>query len=144
MTDASRHRLLELLGREITAAEQLVDVLAAERAALTGDHPQAVVEKAADKVKLLGSLEEMEGERRALWPPSQDAAGIGGLVADRWHTLMALIARCRGANEVNGHVIRIRQNQTRQLFDILRGGAAETYGPQGKTFTRTPRALARA
>ena len=57
---------------------------------------------------------------------------------------MALMAGCRKANDVNGHIIHIRQNQIRQLFDIVRGSAPTTYGPQGKTLTRTLRALARA
>lgn len=151
MTHASRHSLEDLLGREITAAQGLVEVLAAERTALTGDSPDAVMQKAAEKLQLLNSIEEMEGERRSLWgtpdeptAPNGDSARLGGLVADRWHALMALIASCRAANEVNGHIIHIRQNQTRQLFDIVRGSAPVTYGPQGKTFTRTLRALARA
>jgi flagellar biosynthesis/type III secretory pathway chaperone len=66
------------------------------------------------------------------------------VVADRWRQLMDVMARCRTANEVNGHIIHIRQNQVRQLFDIVRGGAPTTYGPQGKTFARALRALARA
>jgi flagellar biosynthesis/type III secretory pathway chaperone len=56
---------------------------------------------------------------------------------------MELMAGCRIANDVNGRIIHIRQNQIRQLFDIVRGGGAATYGPQGKTLAGTPRALAR-
>jgi len=51
---------------------------------------------------------------------------------------------CREANEVNGYIINVRRVQVRQLLDVVRGGAAVTYGPQGKTFARALRALARA
>jgi flagellar biosynthesis/type III secretory pathway chaperone len=119
--------------------------LAAERAALTGDTPDAVHETAAEKIRLLGVIEALESERRALWGPAEPhAPGIAGAVAERWRALMQLMAGCRTANEVNGHIIHIRQNQIRQLVDIVRGGAPVTYGPQGKTFSRALRALARA
>ena len=145
MNHDARHSLEDVLSREITAAQSLAQTLAAERSALTGDSPEAVKEKAAEKVRLLGNIEELEGERRALWGTSSaDANAFGDLVAERWRKLMDLMAGCRNANEVNGHIIHIRQNQIRQLFDIVRGGAPTTYGPQGKTFTRALRALARA
>jgi len=38
----------------------------------------------------------------------------------------------------------LRQGQVRQLIDIVRGGPALTYSPQGKTFAKALRALARA
>ncbi len=140
-----RHHLEDLLGRQIAAAQSLAQTLAAERTALTGDSPEAVKEKAAEKVGLLNSMEELEGERRTLWGTSgADGAAFGHIVAERWRSLMELMAGCRKANDVNGHIIHIRQNQIRQLFDIVRGGAPTTYGPQGKTLTRTLRALAQA
>jgi flagellar biosynthesis/type III secretory pathway chaperone len=145
MNQDARHRLEELLSREITAAQSLAQILAAERAALTGDSPGLVKEMAAEKIALFNSIEEMESERRRLWGAAgADGAAFGHLVTERWRALMALMAGCRKANNVNGHIIHIRQNQIRQLFDIVRGGAPTTYGPQGKTLTRTLRALARA
>ena len=146
MNHDTRHRLEELLSREITAAQSLAEILAAERAALTGDSSEVVKEMAAEKIGLLNSIEEMEAVRRTLWGVSgADGAAFGHIVAERWRALMALLAGCRKANDVNGHIIRIRQNQIRQLFDIVRGGTpTTTYGPQGKTLTSTPRALARA
>ncbi|MDB6083878.1 MAG: hypothetical protein JWN43_1759 [Gammaproteobacteria bacterium] len=145
MDHEARHNLEDLLGRQITAAQCLAQTLAAERTALTGDSPDAVKEMAAEKIRVLGSVEKLEGERRALWGAcGADGAALGEAVADRWRKLMELMAGCRTANEVNGHIIHIRQNQVRQLFDIVRGGAPVTYGPEGKTFARALRALARA
>jgi flagellar biosynthesis protein FlgN len=151
-TDA--RRLEDLLDREIEAARLLSIALVAERAALTGDTPATVNEMSAEKVRLLGVIEKLEIERRTLWgAPNGDAAAgsaamtaasLGASVAERWRALMELMAGCRAANEVNGHIIHIRQNQIRQLIDIVRGGPSVTYGPQGKTFATALRALARA
>jgi flagellar biosynthesis/type III secretory pathway chaperone len=158
MNQDARHRLEDLLNREIEVARLLSDTLTAERSALTGDAPEAVKQKAAEKIQLLGTIERLESERRALCTatglsvPTDSAnangSGIAATVAERWRSLMELVAGCRTANEVNGYIINVRQNQIRQLMNIVRGGAPSsapvTYSPQGKTFAKALRALARA
>jgi flagella synthesis protein FlgN len=144
MEPAARRRLEEVLDREIEVARSLAETLAAERNALTGDSPEAVERRAADKIRILQAIEELETERRKLCP-SPGASGIAATVAERWRALMELMAGCRNANEVNGQIIHVRQYQIRQLIDIIRGGGPSlTYGPQGKTFAKALRALARA
>jgi len=144
--NSDMHRALEdLLDREIDVARNLQATLESERAALTGDSPDAVVKLAAEKMALFATFEKLEAERRSLWnEPAAGVSGIAAIVAGRWAALLKLMAGCRTANEVNGHIIHVRQHQTRQLIDIVRGGPAITYGPQGKTFTKALRALARA
>ncbi len=147
MNTHAQRRLEELLDREIEAARALSLALAAERAALTGDQPTVVHQSAADKIRLFAEIEALETERRALWnPPEPGSAGESAsvAVAERWNALLELMAGCRRANEVNGHIIHIRQNQIRQLLNIVRGGAPMTYGPQGQTYAKALRALARA
>jgi flagellar biosynthesis/type III secretory pathway chaperone len=139
----SRRRLEELLDREIELAHSLAATLAAEKAALTGDSPQAVEQYAAEKIRLFGTIENLEEERRALCSDPL-GAGIAASVVQRWRALLELVAGCRTANEVNGHIIHVRQHQVRQLIDIVRGGPSITYDPQGKTFAKALRALARA
>jgi flagellar biosynthesis/type III secretory pathway chaperone len=143
MDHDARHRLEDLLDREIEAARNLAATLAAERAALIGDSPAAVQETAAQKTQLLGAIEKLEAERRTLGPTST-IPGLAAAVAERWRALMELMAGCRTANEINGHIIHVRQHQVRQLLEIVRGGPALTYSPQGKTFAKALRALARA
>src|ERR1700723_2131518 len=143
MQQDARRRLEDVLDREIEAARQLAATLAAERAALTGPSPQAVEQKAAEKLQLLNSIEKLEVERRELCP-TPGGPGLAAAVAERWRALMELAAGCRTANEVNGHIIHVRQHQVRQLIDIVRGGPAITYSPQGKTLAKALRALARA
>lgn len=139
----SRRRLEELLDREIELAHSLAATLAAEKAALTGDSPQAVEQNAAEKIHLFGAIEKLEEERRALCSDPL-GAGVAASVVQRWRALLELVTGCRTANEVNGHIIHVRQYQVRQLIDIVRGGPSITYDPQGKTFAKALRALARA
>jgi flagellar biosynthesis/type III secretory pathway chaperone len=142
MEQDARRRLEDVLDREIDVARSLAATLASERAALTGDSPQAVEQKAAEKIQLLAAIEKLEAERRALWAVPN--LGLAATIADRWRALMELMAGCRTANEINGHIIHVRQHQVGQLIDIIRGGPAITYDPQGKTFAKALRALARA
>jgi flagellar biosynthesis/type III secretory pathway chaperone len=142
MTQDARH-LEDLLDREIALARTLAATLAAEQLALTGQSAAAVEQNAAEKIRVLESIEKLEEERRALCA-SPLSAGIAATVVERWRALMELMAGCRTTNEVNGHIIHVRQHQIRQLIDIVRGGPSITYGPQGKTFAKALRALARA
>jgi flagellar biosynthesis/type III secretory pathway chaperone len=142
MDQDARHRLEDLLDREIEAARSLAVTLAAERTALTGESPNAVETMAAEKTQILGALEKLEAERRSLCP-TPILPGLA-TVAERWRALMELMAGCRTANEINGRIIHVRQHQVRQLLDIVRGGPALTYSPQGKTLAKALRALARA
>src|SRR5476649_2113662 len=143
MEKDARRRLEDVLDREIEVARALSLTLAAERAALTGDSPAAVEEKAAEKIRILETIETLESERRALYA-LPEGPGLAATVAERWRALMELMAGCRTANEVNGHIIHVRQHQIRQLIDIVRGGPALTYDPQGKTLAKALRAIARA
>ena len=154
MNQDVRHRLEDLLDREIVAARLLSNTLAAERSALTGDAPDAVLSQAAEKVQLLGTIERLESERRDICAAAMPSAaggesnaddpGMAAMLGERWRALMELMAGCRAANEVSGYIIRVRQNQIRQLMDIVRGASPVIYGPQGKTFATALRALARA
>ncbi len=155
--DGDTHRRLEvLLDREIEAARALAATLEAERTALTGDSTAAVTETAARKIELFRSIEQIEEQRRTLCdaaritlPPSRSGmtpaiTGVSETIADRWRALLELVAGCRVANEVNGYIINARRGQVGQLIQVLRGGAPVTYGPQGKTHSKSLRALARA
>jgi flagellar biosynthesis/type III secretory pathway chaperone len=143
MIPDARRRLEDLLDREIELARVLAATLAEEKSALTGDSPEAVEKNAAEKIRVLETIEKLEQERRSLCS-SPLSSGIAAGVVERWRKLMELMAGCRTANEVNGHIIHVRQHQVRQLIDIVRGGPSITYDPQGKTFAKALRALARA
>jgi flagellar biosynthesis/type III secretory pathway chaperone len=139
----ARRRLEDLLDREIELARGLAATLADEKTALTGTSPLQLESTVAEKLRVLASIETLEEERRALCAVP-NAPGIAATVLERWRALMELMAGCRSANDINGHIIHVRQNQVRQLIDIVRGGPAVTYDPHGKTFAKALRALARA
>ena len=143
MIPDARGHLEDLLDREIELARALATTLAEEKAALTGTSAQAVEDKAAEKIRILEALEKLEKERTGM-AVSPSLSGLGTAVMERWRKLMELMAGCRTANEINGHIIHVRQHQIRQLLDIVRGGPSITYGPQGKTFANALRAIARA
>jgi flagellar biosynthesis/type III secretory pathway chaperone len=155
--NSDTHRSLEVvLDRELDVARSLATTLDAERVALTGKSPEAVMEKAAEKTQLFGMIEALEAERNQLCAAAQISlpkarrgqslavSGVSDSVVDRWRTLLELIAACRQSNDVNGYIINARRGQLNQLFQIVRGGAPITYSPQGKTFARSLRALAQA
>jgi flagellar biosynthesis/type III secretory pathway chaperone len=153
MIDDARRRLEQLLDHEIEVARTLATTLDAERAALTGTAPQAVEQQAAEKTRLLGAIEKLEDERRAMSLAAEQelpgasvprGTGIASTVAERWRTLMELMAGCRTENEINGYIINLRQGQVQQLLGILRGSSPLTYTHQGKTFAKALRALAKA
>jgi flagellar biosynthesis/type III secretory pathway chaperone len=155
MNDSSQ-QLEAVLDRQLDAARSLATTLDAERIALTGNSPEAVLEKAAQKTELFGMIEKLEAQRRAICDAANISlpqiqrgrtpviTGVSDTVADRWRALLELIATCRIGNEVNGYIINARRGQVNQLFQVLRGGASVTYGPQGRTFATSLRALARA
>ena len=132
MTDDARHRLEAVLDREIEVARQLAATLAAEREALTGNSPAAVADQAARKVALLGTFAGLEGERSSIAEPP--FSKISDTAAQRWRDLMEVMSVCQKANDVNGYIINVRRVQVRQLIDVVRGGAAVTYGPSRENF----------
>jgi flagellar biosynthesis/type III secretory pathway chaperone len=153
MNEDARSRLENLLDREIEAARALAATLDEERRALTGTSPQSVEEKAAEKMRLLGAIETLDDERRALAAAAEQplpgaraplGAALAATVAERWRTLMELMAGCRTSNQINGYIINLRQGQIKQLIGVVRGASPLTYTSQGKTFARAQRALAKA
>ena len=144
MNHDARLHLEDLLDREIELARTLAAALDAEKSALTGQSPEVVTQLAAEKIRLFATIEQLENERRALCT-NPSGPGIAATVVSRWRSLMALMARCRNANDLNGHIIRARQHQVSQLIDIVRGRPTPiTYDTHGKTFANALRALAKA
>jgi flagella synthesis protein FlgN len=153
MYPTAHSRIEQILDQQIQVATQLAAALETERDALTGSSPAKVSETAADKVRLLEQFEKLELDRRHACAeagmPGLDAggrepvAGVAGALSQRWRSLMSLLAACRNANETNGLILNLKQGQVRQLLDIVRGGPAITYGPNGQTFAAAVRPLAR-
>jgi len=151
------HRRLEgLLDRELDAVKTLASTLHEEREALTGQSADAVTRIAARKVELFDVIERLDRERLETCDdlnvslPQRSSGrlpvvtGVSDAIAERWSSLLELVAGCRMANEINGYIINARRGQVRQLLQIVRGGSPGTYGPQGKHESQSLRALARA
>ncbi|MDE2304311.1 MAG: flagellar protein FlgN [Gammaproteobacteria bacterium] len=143
--------LSAVLDQELDLARAMAELLARERAALSGDSPDAVITSAADKSRLAERFEACERRRQALIlaagiDADQDPrrADLPASVAQRWSALLAVAAECRNANEVNGYIVHSRQHQVRQLIDALRGGTPATYGASGRVASASLRAIAQA
>jgi flagellar biosynthesis protein FlgN len=128
-----------LLDEEILVARNLATALEKERDVLVGASPEAVAAAANSKAALLSEFEQLEKKRRQLYAQN----GLQPAAA-RWQSLMGLVAACRDANQTNGLIMNLRRGQVRQLIDIVRGSPSVCYGPQGQTFAKAVRPLARA
>src|ERR1700753_3780603 len=114
MNSDARLRLEDLLDREIELAHSLAATLADEKTALTGDSAAAVESTAIEKTQLFHTFEKLESERRSLCA-DPSVPGLDSTVTTRGRSLMELMASCRYMNELNGHIIRVRQYQVGQL-----------------------------
>src|SRR5258708_12189412 len=97
MEKDARRRLEDVLDREIDVARSLAATLAAERTALTGDSPPAVEQKAAEKIRILETIEKLEAERRELWA-SPNGVGLAATAAERCRGPLEPIAGCPSPN----------------------------------------------
>ena len=93
------------------------------------------------KFSVLEAIEKLESRTPRVCAQTPPLPGWPRRVAERWRTLMEFMAGCRSANEVNGHIIHVRQHQIRQLIDIVRGGAVDS--PTARKVRPSPSRCAR-
>ncbi|GLU33966.1 flagellar synthesis protein FlgN [Trinickia caryophylli] len=144
--DPMKDTLLDTVTEEHATLEAFASLLAYEEKALTAVSPAdtlpAIIEKKTELTEKLATLEKARDEQlRALGLP----AGLKGMeiacaddprVAGTWKLLQEAVDRARRANMTNGLMIRVRMNYNEKALAILRGankgGAASTYGPDGR------------
>jgi flagella synthesis protein FlgN len=126
-------KLLELFTLDIGTAEQLLELIDTEFQALSDrdlPHLQSIL---ADKLPLLGALDQHSKQRSQLLASlslSADRAGLqtlaaqssqGELLLERGDALNTLLERCQAANLRNGRLIRSSQASAQSMLGILRG-----------------------
>lgn len=154
--DATGTRLAMLLAKGLAAAERLEELLSEERKALESEDLAAIEQLALAKKGELLTLEDLERERvnllktRAETPDSaaidaiaREATGNGSL-GQAWQDYLAAAGRCQRANQTNGAIIRLRQQQIARVLTALSGDRPATYGPNGPGRPQHSRALAEA
>jgi len=143
----SPQRLRALLDQQRDVSRELLQILAREHAALSGNDLQgletilAVKQQNMDQLEAL-SRQFMELTRRHS-PPHKDGMiaslrhcdpqGTWGLET-LWRELEGLLTQCRDKNNTNGKIIALSHRQVQQALAILRNGELagdSCYSPTG-------------
>ena len=138
--------LNELIDRELELAQELGEVLASERDALSTVDPGALDASTARKQACIEELSALDVERRHLCSSTGLTPDRGGMerlliqadpqgaLAERWRTLLARLEYCREANDNNGTVLRMHRRRVTEALGILNGVAANNaiYGDTGE------------
>lgn len=150
--------LLQLIESDLAPAQQLLELLQAERQALGGRDMAMLESVLAHKQSLIVQLQQHGRQRSqalAMLGMSADREGmeqlarispIGSELLSKADMLNELLARCKEANEENGKAIRLQQLTTANQLRILNGGEAPSlYTARGaKSQLGTVRAFSQA
>lgn len=138
-TPGDQKQLGDLLQQEVDATTALLASLRQEHAALTTHDAAAIEQIAADKQRLVSTLERLSGQhaqilRNSGHPSSQagleryiieqDPHGIHGLDA-LWQALKTVSTESRRQNQINGGIIALGRISIQRTLAILRGQSSE-------------------
>lgn len=124
--------LSSVLAEEINSFGQFCLLLDEEREALARLDQDALDHLISRKQMLCEHLSRIAEQRQALAP---DPAAVPDIAAD-WQRLLALAARARDLNRVNGAVIEARLQHNHQAMALLQlGEQVSTYSADGLSRT---------
>jgi flagellar biosynthesis/type III secretory pathway chaperone len=128
--------LSAVLQEQIRCAEAMLDVLARENQALRDGDMELLGAAGADKARIVGSLEQLEGERRSLATAIGAATRVAAGHEDarsspEWQTLLRSVAACKTLNEQNGALLKARSEHVRATLTLLRGAEPDVYAARG-------------
>lgn len=142
----------KLLGAEVAAVEQFIQVLQAEQQALTGAQTEKLLELARLKSEKAVQISQL-GNRRSQYLSSQgfssDRSGMEewlsrhdpsgtGQTGRAWKRLLDLAKEAQELNRANGIMIDAKLRHNQQALAILQSAArqvVDVYGPDGQTKT---------
>ena len=139
-----------LLEEALGAGQHLLTILDDERRALGAGDNDAMERTGADKQASLTRLEDLERRRANICREhgkAVEAKHMGdhtreadptGQLADEWETLRSIMRQCQDANNINGHVLRLRRQHVARALAVLRGEdpGERLYGPHGEDATK--------
>jgi len=138
VTEERKLQTLQLLQAEIACARKLVLALDQEYAALTRRDTAAISSMTQHKREIIAELESMGRTRDALMAPpgsmlAAPVAGAGGepyhddpRLSGLWNELKSVALQCKEKNLINGRIVEVGFQQSRQALDILHGVNSET------------------
>ncbi|MGI9331004.1 MAG: flagella synthesis protein FlgN [Gammaproteobacteria bacterium] len=134
MSQAIATELTDLLDRQLSALEAVMDVLARERDALRDRDVERLERITADKQERLAAAASFEQHRRELAPDpaTMDSLAEAPAVGERWAKLLDLTRACRDQSEENSRVIR-QQRRVENTLSLVRGRGdqPDLYGSDG-------------
>lgn len=151
MSSESDKQLKNLLDRQLTALESVLDVLAREQAALEARDTQALELLAAEKQDKLALAAAFEQQRRELAPSpaAMESLAESPEIARRWARLLDLTRACRDRNDANGWIVHRQQRRGQTGLPPLPGQgrqrpAADPAGGDATPRPATPRPITSA
>ena len=122
----------QILDKEISALEAVMDVLQAEHDALESRDAEALTAASQRKLELIETARRVGEERAQLLPEGVDV-DANPEIGRRWDKLAKLARSCKDKNEHNGTMIRWQHKYVEQTLAVLRndGSAGTTYGKDG-------------
>lgn len=135
-----------LLQREITATELLLECLLAEFKALRDQDVHALEQTVQAKTAPLLSLEEIAVQRDGLLRHIKLPPGRAGMqracrppqaqhLAELWKKVLQIAQQCHDQNLINGQIIAANRARAQHALALLQGRdphAADCYTPQGQ------------
>lgn len=120
-----------LLDQEVEALRAVLRTLEAERAALDGRSPDALIAASNAKAEAVARAARLEQQRRdhLAASPGRPAAAESKLLNE----LKRLATECRRQNDANGLMIRGQRRRVEGSLNVLRGaGSPDVYGRDGE------------
>ena len=121
-----------------TCTDQLYQCLSDEHDALRNNQYEIIMSLAEQKQSLVSQLDELDQQRLQL-SGNTDFTKFLALsspqLSQAWQALREKIQRCQQQNEVNGRILKRRNQIARETLNIITGRCNEdetTYGPGGK------------
>ena len=149
MSETTEQTLELVLQQEMQCTEQLLQVLAAERAALAERDMATLEQTTRKKLEHSQSLEKLDAQREEIISMLGFDTGRSGVtqcfsslpkankLANLWQQILKNVEACKTGNLINGGILESGRQQVEQALSILRGqGAANTlYTPGGTSST---------
>jgi len=137
--------LARLLDEQITAMQDVLTALEAERHALADRDGEALLDAVNRKASSIAAADTVEARRQSLLDqlglaprPGRSFSADAG-ISQRWQQVVALTRQCRALNDANGQMIRGQRRRVDGALRVLRGESAPAeYGPAGERRARGP------
>lgn len=125
-----------VLQDQLNAADSLSKLLSEEAVAIRERNAEALTKIATEKLAALQHIDTLETQRRD-WDSNRAAQDGLSTSEDNplWSRVIESVAGCDRKNQLNGVMLRLRQESTRRALDLISGkdSATTTYTPNGFT-----------